>query len=108
MITEGTSKHSSAQISEYFDKFGSFIESGQGLDRANFVIYGLKKHLPSLLPMVQELLQDSVFPEKELDSLKNIQLNSLQVNSEKTSFIANKIFRKTIFGECPSLWKFDG
>lgn len=98
MITEGTSKHSSAQISEYFDKFGSFTESGHGLDRANFVVYGLKKHLPSLLPMVQELLQDSVFPEKELDSLKNIQLNSLQVNSEKTSFIANKIFRKTIFG----------
>ncbi len=98
MITEGTSKHSSAQISEYFDKFGSFTESGQGLDRANFIVYGLKKHLPSLLPMVQELLQDSVFPEKELDSLKNIQLNSLQVNSEKTSFIANKTFRKTIFG----------
>ncbi len=99
MITEGTSQHSSAQISEYFDKFGSFTESGQGLDRANFVIYGLKKHLPSLLPMVQELLQDSVFPQKELDSLKNIQLNTLQVNSEKTSFIANKTFRKTIFGD---------
>ena len=99
MITEGTSQYSSAQISEYFDKFGSFTESGQGLDRANFVVYGLKKHLPSLLPMVQELLKDSVFPEKELDSLKNIQLNSLQVNAEKTSFIANKTFRKTIFGD---------
>lgn len=98
MITEGTSKHSSAQISEYFDKFGSFLESGHGLDRSNFIVYGLKKHLPLLLPMVQELLQDSVFPEKELVSLKNIQLNSLQVNSEKTSFIANKTFRKTIFG----------
>jgi zinc protease len=99
MITEGTSKNSSAQISEYFDKFGSFTESGQGLDRANFIVYGLKKHLPSLLPMVQELLQDSVFPEKELDSLQSIQLNSLQINSEKTSFIANKTFRKTIFGD---------
>ena len=99
MITEGTSQHSSTQISEYFDKFGSFTETGHGLDRANFVVYGLKKHLPSLLPMVQELLQDSVFPEKELSSLKNIQLNTLQVNSEKTSFIANKTFRKTIFGQ---------
>jgi zinc protease len=99
MITEGTSKNSSAQISEYFDKFGSFTESGQGLDRANFIVYGLKKHLSSLLPMIQELLQDSVFPEIELDSLKSIQLNTLQVNSEKTSFIANKTFRKTIFGD---------
>lgn len=99
MISEGTSKHSSSEISEYFDKFGSFIESGQGLDRANFVVYGLKKHLPSLLPMVQELLTEAIFPEKELETIKNIQLQTLQVNSEKTAFIANKTFRKKVFGD---------
>ena len=99
MILEGTSRHSASEISEYFDKFGSFIESGQGLDRANFVVYGLKKHLPSLLPMVQELLNDAIFPDKELETLKNIQLQTLQVNSEKTAFIANKIFRKKVFGD---------
>jgi predicted Zn-dependent peptidase len=99
MISEGTSKHSSAEISEYFDKFGSFTETGQGLDRANFVVYGLKKHLSFLLPMVQELLENAIFPEKELETLKNIQLQSLQVNSEKTAFIANKTFRKKIFGD---------
>lgn len=99
MISEGTRKYSSSEISEYFDKFGSFIESGQGLDRANFVVYGLKKHLPFLLPMVQELLNDAIFPEKELDTFKNIQLQTLQVNSEKTAFIANKTFRKKVFGD---------
>ena len=99
MISEGTSKHSSSEISEYFDKFGSFIESGQGLDRANFVVYGLKKHLPYLLPMVRDLLNDAIFPEKELETLKNIQLQTLQVNSEKTAFIANKTFRKKVFGD---------
>jgi zinc protease len=99
MITEGTAKYSSAEISEYFDKFGSFTESGQGLDRANFVVYGLKKHLPDLLPMVKEILENATFPEKELETLKNIQLQTLQVNAEKTAFVANKIFRKTIFGD---------
>jgi hypothetical protein len=98
MISEGTSKYSGSEISEYFDKFGSFIESGQGLDRANFVVYGLKKHLPSILPMAQELLNDATFPEKELETLKNIQLQTLQVNSEKTAFIASKTFRKKVFG----------
>ena len=99
MISEGTGNHSSSEINEYFDKFGSFIESGQGLDRANFVVYGLKKHLASLLPMVQELLNEATFPEKELETLKNIQLQTLQVNSEKTAFIANKTFRKKVFGD---------
>ena len=99
MISEGTNQYSSSEISEYFDKFGSFIESGQGLDRANFIVYGLKKHLPSLLPMVQELLNETTFPENELETLKNIQLQTLQVNSEKTAFIANKTFRKKVFGD---------
>jgi zinc protease len=99
MITEGTAKHNSAEISEYFDKFGSFTESGQGLDRANFVVYGLKKHLPDLLPMVKEILENATFPENELQTLKNIQLQTLQVSAEKTAFVANKIFRKTIFGD---------
>ena len=99
MITEGTSKYSSSEINEYFDKFGSFTESGQGLDRANFIVYGLKKHLPSLLPMVQELLNDATFPESQLETLKKIQLQTLQVNSGKTAFIANKTFRKNIFGD---------
>ncbi|PWK27374.1 putative Zn-dependent peptidase [Arcicella aurantiaca] len=99
MITEGTTKYNSAEISEYFDKFGSFTESGQGLDRASFTVYGLKKHLSSLLPMVQELLNDAVFPEGELETLKKIQQQTLQVNSGKTAFIANKTFRKKIFGD---------
>ena len=99
MISEGTKNYSSSEISEYFDKFGSFIESGQGLDRANFVVYGLKKHLPFLLPMVQELLNDAIFPEKELNTFKNIQLQTLQVNSEKSAFIANKTFRRKVFGD---------
>ena len=99
MILEGTKNYSSSEISEYFDKFGSFIESGQGLDRANFVVYGLKKHLPFLLPMVQELLNDAIFPEKELNTFKNIQLQTLQVNSEKSAFIANKTFRRKVFGD---------
>lgn len=99
MITEGTTRYSSAAISEYFDKFGSFTETGQGLDRASFTVYGLKKHLSALLPMVQELLSDAVFPESELETLKKIQQQTLQVNSGKTAFIANKTFRKKIFGD---------
>jgi len=99
MILEGTSNHSASEISEYFDKFGSFIESGQGLDRSNFVVYGLKKHLSSLLPMVQELLNDAIFPENELENFKNIQLQTLRVNFEKTAFIANKTFRRKVFGQ---------
>lgn len=99
MLGEGTSKHSAAEINAFFDQYGAFIEFGHGLDRANMTVYGLTKHLGNLLPMVQEILHEAIFPEKELEIFKNIQLQTLQVNTEKSSFVANKIFRKKAFGD---------
>lgn len=99
MLGEGTSKYSSTQISTFFDQYGAFIEFGHGLDRANITVYGLTKYLPRLLPMVQEILNNASFPENELENFKKIQLQTLEVNAEKTSFLANKLFRKTIFGD---------
>ncbi len=99
MLNEGTSKHSSNYISEFFDQYGSFVEFGHGLDRANFTLYGLTKHLGALLPLIKEILTDSVFPEKELETLKKIQEQSLKVNQEKTAYVAGQELRKNIFGE---------
>ncbi|MBB6005410.1 pitrilysin family protein [Arcicella rosea] len=99
MLGEGTKKYSSSQISAFFDQYGAFIEFGHGLDRANITVYGLTKYLPTLLPMVKEILENAVFPEDELEKFKKIQLQTLEVNAGKTSFIANKVFRKKVFGD---------
>ncbi|MFC0185432.1 Predicted Zn-dependent peptidase [Pseudarcicella hirudinis] len=98
MLSEGTANHSSSKISEFFDLFGAFTEFGHGLDRANVVVYGLTKHLSSLLPMILEIINESVFPQRELDNLKNISLQTLKVNLEKNAFVANQVFRKDVFG----------
>jgi zinc protease len=44
-------------------------------------------------------MQQPVFPEKELDQMKAIYQQNLKVNLEKTSFLASKLFRKSLFGE---------
>lgn len=99
MLGEGTKKYSSSQISAFFDQYGAFIEFGHGLDRANITVYGLTKYLPTLLPMVKDILENAIFPEDELAKFKKIQLQTLEVNAGKTSFIANKVFRKKVFGD---------
>lgn len=99
MLNEGTSAHNSASINQFFDQYGAFTEFTHSVDRASFVVYGLSKHLGQLLPMVQEILQDSIFPQKELDTIKKIQQQTIQVNQEKTSFVANQKIRNSIFGE---------
>ena len=98
MLSEGTTHHTSAQISEFFDQFGAFTEFGQGMDRAAFTLFGLTKHLSALLPMVQELLEEAIFPTKELADLKRISAQNLRVNLEKTAHVATQTFRKQVFG----------
>ena len=99
MLSEGTSRHSSAEISEAFDQFGAFLEISQNADRANIMVHCLTKHLPEILPNLQEILTDSVFPEKELATLKNITLQTLKVNLEKTTFVAGQVLKEQIFGK---------
>lgn len=98
MLSEGTKTRSAAQISEAFDQYGAFTEFGPGNDRATLTVYCLARHLPALLPIVQDMLQQSVFPEKELETLKSISLQTLKVNLEKTAYVASQHFRERLFG----------
>ncbi|AQG81353.1 M16 family metallopeptidase [Spirosoma montaniterrae] len=98
MLAEGTSSRSSAQISEYFDRYGAFLELNSGPDRASLVVYCLTRFLPEVLPMLRELLTEPTFPEKELDDLRNITLQNLRVNFEKNAYLAGILFREKLFG----------
>lgn len=98
MLSEGTSTRSSAQISEYFDRYGAFLELNSGPDRASVVVYCLTKFLPSVLPLLRELLTEPIFPEKEFGDLRNITLQNLRVNYEKNAYLAGVLFRQKIYG----------
>lgn len=98
MLAEGTSTRSSAQISEYFDRYGAFLELSSGPDRASIVVYCLTKFLPNILPVLRELLTEPTFPQKELDDLRNITLQNLRVNYEKNAYLAGVLFREKLFG----------
>jgi zinc protease len=98
MLNEGTSTRTSRQISEYVDQFGAFIEFNHGADRISLTVFSLVKYLPEILILVSDVLQDSVFPEKELDNLKIIKAQTLKVNLEKNAYVANAVFRERLFG----------
>lgn len=98
MLNEGTSTHTAAELAAFFDQYGAFLEFAAGLDRATVTLYALTKHLPVLLPRLRSMLEDSIFPAGELDTLKTISLQTLKVNLEKTAYVANQHFRERLFG----------
>jgi len=99
LLCKGTSRKSSFDIAQIFDRFGAHLEVSPGLDFASISLYSLTRNLEPVLYLLQELLTDATFPDKELAQVQSIYLQNLRVNHEKTSFLAAKLFRRTLFGE---------
>ena len=52
-------------LNELLDYYGASIEPIMGEDDLTIRIYCLNKQLPNILPIIHEILTDSIFPEDE-------------------------------------------
>jgi len=98
MLAEGTKYKDADAISHAFDDYGAFLQLTPGLDYASAELYTLTRHIKPLLNTLRELIVASVFPEKELQKLKNIQRQNLKVNQQKPNVLANKYIKAALFG----------
>lgn len=98
MLNEGTATQTARQINEYIDQFGAFIEFNHGADRINLTIYTVAKHLPTLLPVLRDIMREPTFPLPELENVKNITAQNLRVNLQKTAYAAQVRFKELLFG----------
>ena len=99
LLSKGTKKKSSFEIAHLLDLYGAHLEISAGLDNVTVGLYILNKNFQSAALLLRELLTESIFPLDELDLLKSIYLQNLKVNYEKTSFLASRLMRKSLFGE---------
>jgi zinc protease len=98
MLAEGTTQHTSSEISEAFDRIGAFTDFTHTADRVGITVYCLSRVLPEVLPLLKEMMQSAIFPERELEKLRNITIQNLRVNKEKTSYLATVAFREGLYG----------
>ncbi|MFD0940992.1 M16 family metallopeptidase [Pedobacter boryungensis] len=99
LINNGTKTLSAKEIAEKIDYYGAFLQTEYGADQTTITLFSLNKHLPAVLPIVQSILNESVFPQQELDIFIQNQKQKLQVNLQKNDFIARKTFANAIFGD---------
>ncbi|MBI3501799.1 MAG: insulinase family protein [Bacteroidetes bacterium] len=98
MLQEGTSKHSAKAIAETVDYYGAFLETEITHDFAQVGIYSLNKHLEKVLPVVEEIISDSIFPEEEWKVYVQNKKQKFIVNNQKVSMVARKKFAELLFG----------
>ena len=98
LINSGTTKLNAQEIAERVDYYGSFLQTEYNVDFTTITLYSLTKHLPAVLPILWAILNESVFPEQELEIYQQNQKQKLQVSLEKNDYLARKAFAHTIFG----------
>ena len=99
MLKNGTSSKTAFQINEHFEYYGAYLNRAAYNETSTITLHTLTKHIEQLLPVVREMLTDSIFPEEELATYKKIMQQRLAVNLLKCDFVAHRFIDAYLYGE---------
>ncbi len=99
LLKNGTSSRSAFEINEHFEYYGSYLNRNCFNETAVITLHCLSKHLEVLLPVVKELMVDSIFPEEELGTYRQNMKQRLNVNLKKSDFVASRLIDSYLYGK---------
>jgi zinc protease len=99
LLKNGTSGKNAFQLNEHFEYYGAYLNRHCYNETASISLHSLSRHLEALLPVVKELISDSVFPEEEISIYQQNMKQRLNVNLKKCDFVAHRLIDKYIYGE---------
>lgn len=106
LLRNGTSKKTAFQLNEQFEYYGSYINRACYNETASITLHTLTKHISELLPVVREMITDSIMPEEEINIYKQNQRQRLKVNLKKCDFVAGRLIDVYLYGTNHPYGKF--
>lgn len=98
LMNDGSSKHTSSQIADTIDGLGAFYVPDVQNDYSQTSLYFLSKFSSQLLPLYSEMLNDSIFPEEEIEMYKRNMKQRFVVEHKKVNVQSSQAFSNTLFG----------
>jgi zinc protease len=99
LLKNGTRGKNAFQLNEHFEYYGSYVNRSCYNETATITLHCLTKHLEALLPVIREMLLDSIFPEEEIRIYKQNMKQRLNVNLKKSDFVAGRLIDVYLYGE---------
>ena len=99
LIKNGTKSRTAFQINEEFDYYGAYCNRSCYNETAVISLHTLSKHVGKLLPVLEDMLTNSIFPESELDIYKQNSKQGLKVKLQKCEFVAGRLINQYLYGE---------
>ncbi len=98
LLKNGTSKKTALDINEYFEYYGAYLNRSSHNEYSTITLHCLSKHLKELLPVIRQIITDSIFPEEELEIFKQNSIQQLSVSMQKSNFVANRLIDQYLYG----------
>ncbi|RZL11982.1 MAG: insulinase family protein, partial [Hymenobacter sp.] len=99
MLTEGTATRTARQVADMVAFYGASLDCEAGPDRATLTLYCLARHLPTLLPLVAEVLAAPTFPAEEMRQMQTRISQNMRVERQKIGYRASEEMNRQLFGE---------
>jgi zinc protease len=98
LLKNGTTRRSAFDINEHFEYYGSYLSRSCQHETAEITLHCLGKYVKELVPVIAELLTESIFPAEELDIYRRNMRQRLQVSLKKADFVAGRLIDSYLFG----------
>lgn len=99
LLRNGTTSRTALQINEAFEYLGASCSRSCYSETAVVSLHTLSKHAASLLPVMNDMLTNSIFPQEELDIFVQNSKQRLSVNLLKCEFIAGRKIDQLLYGQ---------
>ncbi len=98
MLREGTRSFTSTEIAERLDYYGAWLDLSSSVSHGYISLYSLNKYFPQTLRILASMVQEAVFPEKELNTVLEANKHQFLVNNERVDVLARKQLNRSLFG----------
>ncbi|MCL1942172.1 MAG: insulinase family protein [Candidatus Azobacteroides sp.] len=99
MLKEGAANLNSAQIAEKLDYYGAWFQTYTTQQCSYLTLYSLNKFFDETLVVLEAMVKEPSFPEKEFDILRQNRKSRFSVDMDKVQYLAAKEFIRVLFGK---------
>ncbi len=98
LLKNGTRSRTAFQLNEAFDYYGAHLTRACYSETAVITLHTLSKYLGDLLPVMTDMLTESIFPEEEFEIFRQNSIQRLKVNLKKCEFVASRVVNSLLYG----------
>lgn len=99
LVGETTLQKPYGVLGEQIDYYGAFLESNYGVDHSSISLFSLTNKLGEVLPLFEEALKESIFPERELKIYLQNKKQKFMIQQEKVSTQVRRLYSGLLYGD---------